>query len=180
MDVPVVYSYDEFHRHIQDGDIIFVRNRPSTTAWIIRIFTKSVYSHVGIAFWMETASVRRLMMVEAQGGASRRIVNMSMYSDQELDVIKAPKPWGLVLKDALSRISQVPYAWMEAVYVGIVEAFLKYFDVQLPRKNFRGEICSEFVAKMYELPSLHVSPQGLMDELIELKYEERVQLRKQA
>jgi len=160
--------YDQARSLIIDGDIVFIKDSPSWVGSVIRFFTKSRYSHVGIAFWITTGGITRLMMVEAQGGSRRRIVNLSKYAGVELDIMKAPKPWPDVAPRALEHLSDVPYGYMEAAYIGIVEAMQQYFDVTLPRKNFNGEICSEFVARVLELPSQHVSPQALMDQLVEM------------
>ena len=160
-------SYEAARSHIKSGDIVFIKDSPTFLASIIRLFTRSKYSHVGIAFWMTSGGVERLMMVEAQGGTRRRIVNLSKYRNVDLDVVHAPEIWGAAVGIALERLSEVPYGYLEALYVGIVEALQQYFDITIPRKNFSGEICSEFVARIYNLPSKHVSPQALFDQLIQ-------------
>jgi len=180
MDPLTVSSYMDARELIQDGDIVFITDRSSPVAWLVRFFTRSRYSHVGIAFWMQTGGISRLMMAEAQGGTNRRIVNLSKYAQYNLDVIKAPGPWKRILGNALARLSDVPYGYMEAFYVGLVETALKYFDIELPRKDFNGEICSEYVAKMYNLPKKHISPQVLIEHLKELGHDVRVLVRKQA
>lgn len=176
MSAPVV-SYEESRSQFESGDIVFIRDRKSILANIIQFFTRSRYSHVGIAFWMSSGGIARLMMVEAQGGTRRRIVNLSKYRNIDLDVMKAPDDWRNVANEALERLSEVPYGYLEALYVGIVEALQQYFDVTIPRKNFKGEICSEFVARIYDMPSKHVSPQELMNQLVEAGIEPRLLVR---
>ena len=97
-------SYEEARNQIQDGDIIFVRNKQTLSARVVRTFTRSLYSHVGFAFWVEAAGKRRLMMVEAQGGARRRIVNMSYYRENELDIIAAQDDWNDIGSNALTNL----------------------------------------------------------------------------
>lgn len=176
MNTPVV-SYEKARMSIGDGDIVFIKNRKGPLSRIVQFFTRSRYSHVGMAFWMTAGGVARLMMVEAQGGTDRRIVNLSKYKHDDLDVVHAPKLWGVVANDALSHLSEVPYGYLDALYLGVVEFFQKYFDINLPRKDFPGEICSEFVARVYDLPEHRVSPQSLMDELLELGYGMRLQVK---
>lgn len=172
-----VKSYVEARSLINDGDVVFIRNKNTIVAKAIRFFTKSKYSHVGFAFWIETAGRKRLMMVEAQGKANRRVVNMSFYAGVELDVIAAPRDWCEIGNVALGRLGQVEYSWLEAAYVGIREFLLKYFQIEIPRKDFPGEICSEYIARILKLPEKHISPQLLWEQLIKLKCEEKLHVR---
>jgi len=170
-------TYKDARKTIQDGDIVFVRNKNTVSAKVVRVFTRSLYSHVGFAFWIEAAGKRRLMMVEAQGGAKRRIVNMSYYRENELDIIQAKEDWNIIGDQALSQLGLVSYGWGEAAYVGLRETLLKVFNVQIPRKDFPGEICSEYVARILKLKKQHISPQLLCEELLGMGYKERVQIR---
>lgn len=176
-----VYSYEEARGEIKDGDIVFIKNRKRFFSRIIQFFTRSDYSHVGIAFWVKVNSdSERLMMVEAQGGARRRIVNISYHFNSELDIIAPPKEWGYVYNIALAKLSEVPYGYVEALYVGLREFLMKYLNIKLPRKNLPGEICSEFIGNVYDLEKRHVSPQILFEHLTEdLKLPYRIRVRKQ-
>ncbi len=88
-------TYEQYRDIAQDGDIIFIRGvKNSFVQSVIMFFTDSPYSHVGIAFWAIINDSPRLMIVEAQGGSNRRIINLSFYNDGTLiDVIKAPMSW---------------------------------------------------------------------------------------
>lgn len=164
-------SYEQARLDIQDGDIIFIKNNKGLfLPQLIRFFTRSPYTHVGIAFWITTGSADRLMVVEAQGGAKRRIVNLSYYEDDHIDVVEAPKDWDRVSEKAIERLNQVPYGWLQALYVGVREFLLQYFNVKLPMRDLPGEICSEFVARIYDLPERHISPQLLLDQLQRLGF----------
>ena len=173
---PVTYA--QARSQIQSGDIVFIRNRTGLISRIIQFATKSHYSHVGIAFWLTTGDARRLMMVEAQGGTDRRVLNLSYYENEQLDIVSAPKPWKDVDETALSKLGKVPYGYVEAIYVGIREFLLKYFNVNIPREKFPGEICSEFVAHVYELPESNISPQLLYEELLQQGCEVKIEVRK--
>lgn len=158
--------YSEGRALIGNGDIVFVKGKRNFLARLIRFATRSHYSHAGIAFWANIGGRDRLMIVEAQGGTRRRILNLSFYSGSELVIVKAPRAWEEYQEEAVERIGKVEYGWTDAIYVGIRELFLKYFHIKLPRANFGGEICSEFIAKMLNLPEKNVSPQLLMEQLI--------------
>lgn len=171
-------KYEDARMHIKDGDIVFIRDKAGPLISLIRFFTKSKYSHAGIAFWIETAGKRRLMMVEAQGGAKRRIVNISYYNNTNMDVFDAPKDWNEVGFDALSKLNKVSYGYLEAIYVGVREFLLQYFNIKLPTANLPGEICSEYIANIYSLPEKNVSPNLLFNQLIELGHKLKIQIRK--
>lgn len=172
------YTYEEARSKIEDGDIVFIRDKVGPVVSLIRFFTRSKYSHVGIAFWIKTAGKKRLMVVEAQGGSKRRIVNISYYNMINLDVFTAPKPWSEVGHNALSKLSQVDYGYLEAIYVGIREFLLQYFNIKIPAADLHGEICSEYVANVYNLPENHISPNLLLKQLIELGYDYKIKVRK--
>lgn len=161
-------DYEEARNFIKDGDIVFIRDKSNLVGWIVRLFTFSRYSHVGIAFWALVGGKRRLFMVEAQGGSKRRIVNMSYYDNQRLDIISAPVKWSAYVDRAMDRLGKVKYGWFDAIYVGLRESLMKTTKfIKLPRFNLSGEICSEFVARMLDLPKKQVSPQLLLEQLEE-------------
>lgn len=163
--------YEQARHLIKSGDIVFVRGKKHKLVQrLIMFFTQSLYSHVGIAFWITTNGHQRLMIVEAQGGTNRRILNLSFYAGRKLDIVAAPKLWDDVNEEALDRLGQVEYGWLDAVYVGTREFLLKNFKIRLPATNFSGEICSEYVARVYQLPKVDISPQGLYETLKKLGY----------
>ncbi len=161
----IFQSYDDIRSSIQDGDIIFIRGDRTLGAKLVKFFTRSNYSHVAIAFWANMGNETRLMVVESQGGTKNRIINMSYYSEVDFDVVTSPKSWNSVVDVALARIGILQYSWMEAIYVGLRESLLKYWGIKIPVMSFSGEICSEFVARVYGAAEIHVSPQLLWEEL---------------
>lgn len=155
---------DELRNKIKDGDIIFI-NGDSVVSKIIKFFTKSKFSHVGIAFWLED----RLMMVEAQTGTLRRIINFSsFYNYADITVVSSPKSWNEVSGKALSKVGKAHYSTIEAIGVGCREFMLINFNIDLKVIDVRGEICSEFVAKTYDLDEVMISPQKLYENLLKL------------
>ena len=165
----MIFTYETARKLIQNGDIVFIRNKHGILPWIIRLFTSSRYSHVGIAFWVTVEHTKRLMIAETQGGSNRRILNLSYYLSSEMDIIKAPVPWGDYFEIALHKLGEIKYGWLEAGYIGLRELCIKRLNIRLPIKKFHGEICSEYVANMLisKLPYLEtgVSPQGLFEQI---------------
>lgn len=167
----VKYYSDDYARlrsKIKNGDVVFIKNGHEFFSKIIHFMTFSRYSHVGIAVWVTIEQQRRLMIVEAQGGTKKRIINMSMYDGCEMDVYRHPNiRWEWISNGVLDRLGVVEYGWIQAIYVGIREYFMKRWGVRLPSKNFSGMICSEFVANVYGLEDTNISPQVLYEELLE-------------
>lgn len=165
-----IYSddYAKLRPLIKNGDVVFIKNDKGPFSKIIRYFTFSRYSHVGIAVWVTIEHERRLMMVEAQGGTKKRIINMSTYDGNEMDVFRSPNHvWKDISVEVMGRLGIVEYGWIQAIYVGIREFFMKKLSINLPMKNFDGVMCSEFVAKVFNLDEVYVSPQRLYEQLIE-------------
>ena len=171
-----VLTYKQARNYINDGDIIFIRDNskflqnPIRSA--IRFFTNSNYVHTGIAFWATIAGHEHLMITEAQGGTSRRIVNLSFYQTEDIDVITPLRSWTTISNAAIAKLGKVEYGWLDAIYIGITSK-LKFLHMK-PR-NFRGEICSEWVANLQSIYPSTVSPQQLFDIL--LQNHQRVKLR---
>lgn len=171
-------SYSEARNSINDGDIVFIRNRQTLVSAVIRFFIRSKYSHAGFAFWAIIGEQKRLMIAEAQGGAHRRILNMSFYQADELDIIQAPKPWTSIVESALTKLGQVEYGWIEAYYVGIREFLLKYLNIKIPAINLPGEICSEYIADNLGLEERHISPQLLWENLLKIGHKHIIKVRR--
>lgn len=140
-----------------DGDIVFIR-KDSLLAKIIMFVTRTKFSHVGIIFDAIIGGETRTMIVEAQGGTKRRLLSFSFYDNCEMKIIKAPKDWSDVKDIALQDLGQVEYGWFDAIYIGIREFLNSYCDISIPSANFPGEICSEFVARVYDLEPKNISP----------------------
>ena len=161
--------YDQARSIIKDGDIVFVGG--STTSFIdhiIAVVTGSPFSHVCIAFWVTVGGTSRLLCVEAQGGTTRRIVNLSYYSNKDIVVVIPPPSWEIACDPALSKVAVASYGWDDAAYVGLSDFLLKRFNIKLPKRNLDNEICSEFVANVYHLANTCVSPGDLYKELEDL------------
>lgn len=105
------------------------------------------------------------MAVEAQGGTARRVINLSCYEKlSDMHVVSPPKDWNTVAPVALVELGFQKYSYIDAIYVGLREFLLQYFDIKIAEKRL-GEICSEFVARINQMPDQQISPELLMQEL---------------
>jgi hypothetical protein len=162
----VQVTHEQVYSQINNGDIMYVDNWGHVLPRLIQFFTKSRFSHVGILFWMVTPlGQKRLMIVEAQGGTTLRVQDFDFYCKRPLAIVAAPKDWSTYEAAALERIGQVKYSYLEAIYVGLRDFCFKYLGFRLPKRDFPGEICSEFVARCLGLDSVALSPQDLFDEI---------------
>ena len=171
-------TYSHNRSKIQSGDVVFLMNRGTRLHRLITYFTRSTHIHVGIAFWVNIQGTNHLMISEANGGAQRRIVNLSHYQDHDMDILSTKHDWEQIGTIALSHLGQVRYGWLQAAYIGIGELFQHLFAVGLPQIILPGEICSEFVANVLGLERNYLSPASLYSYLVdELGYEIRVNIR---
>lgn len=161
--------YSDIRNLISSGDIIFLKTN-TLAGKIIRFFTNSPYTHVCMAFWIHSnSSVSRLLVVEAQGGTRRRIINLSDYIKYDWTIINNLGDWSSQEPEALDKLGNVSYGWINASYFGIRQFLLKTLRIKLPRKSFSGEICSEFVANILKLEESRVTPSELFDVLTKEK-----------
>lgn len=166
MDTPVAVAYEQGRDLVQDGDVLFIANKKGIILpFLIRWSTKSLFSHTAIAFWMDTVAGKRLMAVQAQGGDKRFIKNVSALNKCEIYVMSSPKAWADVAPQALVKLDQVKYNYFEAFYVGLREFLMTRFNITIKNIDFPGEICSEFNARVLDMPEVEVTPQELFEEV---------------
>lgn len=155
-------SYDEVRDIAKDGDIVFLRGTwKHPIQSLIMLATGMNLTHCGILFWMTTADARRLMVVEAQGGTKRRVVNFSYYTGRTFVVCPGPKPWTEVQSAALACLGKAEYSFLNAIYVGIAEFVFNTTGLALPVFSTKREICSEFIAHVYGIEPAEISPAQL-------------------
>jgi hypothetical protein len=64
--------------HIRTGDVFAFRGT-ALHSRLIQLWTRSVYSHVGIALWVQADSTRRLCVLEALEPVGVRLFPMDVY-----------------------------------------------------------------------------------------------------
>lgn len=159
-------THEEVYSQINNGDIMFVANFNHPLARVIQFATRSPYSHIAILFWVTVpGGDKRLMVIEAQGGTTRRVQDFDFYCKRPLQIVAAPKDWMSYESTALEYIGEEKYGYFEAFYSGLRDFCYTYFGISLPKKDFKGEICSEFVARCLGLNSINVTPQDVFTEL---------------
>jgi len=161
-------SYQVGRSQIKDGDLVFLTDH-TIAGFLIRLFTRTKYSHCNIAFWDQTPAGPRILAVESQGGTTRRIINLSFYTKKgSMDIISSPKDWTTVVAPvALQQLGFAKYGYFEALYVGLREFLLKYLDIKISEKAVqKSEICSEFMARVIQWPDTEISPGLLAQQLI--------------
>ena len=156
-------NYFEIRDTIKSGDIVFMKRRNGKfNFWhkLITLFTKGPFWHVGVAFWAidKVSGIPRLYILEAYDGG-RRIVNLGFYRNYELEVIESPREWTEYAEEALSRVGEVEYGYLDFIAIGLKEKF----GIKLT--NFKGEVCSEFVATLLNLEDDLLSPNKLYEQL---------------
>jgi len=70
--------YSEARERIASGDVLLFRGSLLHSR-IIQRWTRSVYSHVGLALWIKADGVQRLMVIEAREGSGVRLFPLSEY-----------------------------------------------------------------------------------------------------
>jgi hypothetical protein len=159
-------TQDQALGQIKDGDLMFVSKHRNIVSAAIRFVTKSHFSHCAICFWVDIAGIPRLLVIEARGGAERRLVSFQEYETYDRTIVAAPKPWQTYAASAVHEIGNVPYSYLEATYVGIREFLSKYLGIKIKQRDFSGEICSEFIARMLGMSSVDVSPEDLYEQVL--------------
>jgi hypothetical protein len=165
-------TYEEIRSTITSGNVVFFKEQ---AGWIkhpiqsiISLATKYKqynYVHCGIVFWIQPSPEcePRLMVVEAQGGADRRILNLSYYKDRPMVILTNTNAtqWSEAQLTALGHLGLVPYGWSDAIYAGIRSFAFNHLHFTLPARNFPGQICSEFAARELGYNYVDVTPNML-------------------
>jgi hypothetical protein len=175
----VFNDYKTVRQFINSGDVVLLKGAPkSLVSKVIMWATNSQYTHVGIAFWMHDNTSpehqsNRLMFVEAMP-EGRRIVNLSFYDDRDFDVYEGCLSWDDISEDAIGGVGLIKYGMIDAFYTGLREKMHNLFRITLPKFNFEGETCSEFVGRIERCDECEISPQVLYEQIVKHKKELKV------
>ena len=165
-------TYEQARNYIEDGDVLFMRKGNSFWSKLIRLVTGSDVYHCGIAFWVRDPVYKsRLFVVEAHAGG-RRIVSLSTYANQPMDVLASTVPWEQYCDDLLSNTGRVPYSLLEFLWIGAIELF----GIRRHTDDL-GEVCSKMVALHFQRAGLDletdVSPGRLREILLNLNFQHK-------
>ncbi len=96
--------YLDVRDQIENGDVLLFRGSLLHSR-IIQRWTKSVYSHVGLALWIRTDGVKRLMVIEAMEGRGVQLYPLSEYLQKGDHV-----DWFAITEDSIQRDKVVAWA----------------------------------------------------------------------
>jgi hypothetical protein len=142
---PKRLTYASARDDIKTGDLIAVRNRKGLAAWLIRLVTRSPYTHTGVALWL----AHRLMIAETEQGPAS-LVPASQYAGYDFDVFDAPVSPGVAFyaRSAIFEVlgARITYAWSDLLRIWLHE----WLRVPLPRPAADARICSSLSQLIYQ------------------------------
>ena len=166
-------QYEEARSYIEDGDAIIIHGKGGLLTPFTKFFTRSSYTHAGLAFWMDGV----LWLAEINSGNDHAIP-LSQLSNAEFDVFA--RPAGITAAQAKAAIleelrDKTAYGFLGIPVIGLLN-FLK-LSFQLPWR--RIIVCSGLCLRVYMRAgfppvSLMQSPADLA-RLLTLKFRVRPQ-----
>lgn len=171
-------NYDEARQFIKNGDIINLFRSGGGLMPIvhnlIQFFTGSPVYHCAVAIWMTSPSgISRLMAIETNLEAGKRLIPLSHYAAHKLEVIPFPATadFSKMEEAMMSRVADQPYGFFDLLIIGGAE----FFGYPKPAINDGHQVCSELVAAMWyaagvEILDTRISPGKLRNVLGALGY----------
>ncbi len=146
----VAKQYDDVRNQIKNGDVLMYRGR-SLVSKLIRWFTKSRYSHAGLAVWWND----RLMVMEAVGKGvivNPLSVNVAHY-DGRVEWFASVAEISENERIELVRFAQQElgkeYATWKIIAIGLAILFGKSAETTDKLRRERRLFCSYYVAQAY-------------------------------
>lgn len=156
--------YAEARPLIETGDLIAVKGKSGPLAPLTKFFTRSEYTHVGVAFWMNDG----LWLAETNAG-NNHAIPCSQLEHEDIDVFKCPK--ALDKSRLLYAIHQmlrvkVPYGFTSLFIIGLAD----YMNFRVKSHDESLLSCAGFSGLIYELcgwpiDTHLISPQKLTERL---------------
>lgn len=137
-------TYSDARLHIQTGDTIAIMGRSGLLAALTRFFTRSDYTHIGIAFWMGGA----LWMFEINSGRNHAIP-LSQLQGTNFDVYARPPELGeaAVMESILANLrDKIDYGFLAIPVIGLFE----YLKIKASTRWRDELVCSGIAVKVYE------------------------------
>ncbi len=147
---PVQQQYDDVRNQIRNGDVLMYRGR-SFVSRLIRCFTKSRYSHAGLAVWWND----RLMVMEAvrKGVIVNPLsVNVARYDGRVewfASVNEIPENERIELVRFAQQELGKEYATWKIIAIGLAILFGKSIETKDKLRRERRLFCSYYVAQAY-------------------------------
>jgi hypothetical protein len=162
-------NYDEVRDKIKTGDVISVRAKNGIIADMIRLVTRSPYSHSGIAIWLGDG----LWMAEINSGHNH-LVPLSQYQYMDFDVFECPADRDRTQVEILQSLRfRIDYGILSFFMIG----YATVFGAKGRFTTRKAKVCSEYVQTIlinsgWSVPDKMVSPADLASKLT-LKFEVR-------
>lgn len=164
-------KYADARDRIRDGDLVAVRSAHGGLPALVRWFTKSPYTHTGVALWLSSRQTGKSILVIAEmDGADAVLTPLSQFDDVAFDVFDCPvvgRTRSAVVTEALEALRHpIAYDYLDLLRI----AAHKALNIGLPSEDKNGLVCSALSARIYrnagwmpgyELPSL-VAPGDLV------------------
>lgn len=140
-------NYVEARSQIQDGDLIAVCGTKGLLAPFTRFFTRSRYTHVGVAFWMADG----LWLAEINAGANHA-TPLSQFTGNDFDVYIKPVQCTGNMAAAIQTALRVRinYGYASLAVIGLMN-WLRIKAFIHARRNIS---CAGFCVMVYELAGL--------------------------
>jgi hypothetical protein len=147
--------YSDVCDAIQTGDVLLFRGR-RWYSWLIRFWTQSVYSHVGVAYRLKVNGHSRLCLFEAVAFQGVRLHPMDRYMSECVRAGSQVDWYALVDGVGVNRekvADQCLQRWADS-YAGLVQFWWSFGlgrfvrqAFKLPSRLGRGEFCSWIAAE---------------------------------
>jgi hypothetical protein len=174
--------YEASQAKLRTGDIVFFNDKKNRWVRLFQWFTGSDYYHVGIAFWLTFNEKEKLFLVEAIP-SGRRITSLSAYADEPMIVVRReakmfPMMDSKYIADYYFEHLLDGIGFVDYSMVGFF-SMLVYEKLGIKLFSYKGETCSEMVAKVLKLEKTSVSPGTLFKMLEKNEYNVILQLNQQ-
>ena len=159
-----VSKYADVRYSIADGDVLLFRHKARPLSWGIARFTRSDYSHAGIAGWLR-GRVCCLETHQRYGGG--RIVllrNLVKRLPGKIDVYRCENFGGLrraEVVDAMVQLAGQPYGWGALLKIALKSApVIRLIWPADTNDNANGSVpvCSAAVSRVYRMAGIDLVP----------------------
>lgn len=141
-------TYAEIRPFIQSGAIIAFQSRRGLLAWLTRFVTRSSYTHLAVALWLEDN-----LLVAEMDGTKAVLSPLSQRLSDSFEVFLPPKGGdpSLIKQTILQAIrTHIAYDFLDLVRIGL----WRTLRLPLPNQDRRGLVCSALVARIWQTAGL--------------------------
>lgn len=122
-------KYEDIRGTLKSGDLAFYSSHHKIGDWLIKWWTKSEYSHVGL-IWVAAG---RVFLLEASAADGVRIVPLSLRMPDT--IVRMDLNWDAQTEEFAFSHMMDPYSFVDAIRAGVNQHY-----------KGAGWICTEYVA----------------------------------